>query len=121
MTLRLYPNIFEKAAEIIERDGLAKGVYKDTEGCHCTLGAINAALDNGFTGVGDPNGGPNIAQEGFAQWAPYVDHLNSLVPKEYGDVPEWNDEPERTKEEVAAFLRRAGRELQDGYDSHYYA
>ncbi|WP_149030285.1 hypothetical protein [Kitasatospora sp. MBT66] len=121
MTLRLLPNVFEKAAEIIEKDGLAKGVYKDADGCHCALGALNAALDNGFVGINDDHGGAAIASEGLAEWITYADHLNTQVPDEYGDVPEWNDEPERTAAEVAAFLRKAGKDLQEDYNSHYYA
>ncbi|MFF4818101.1 hypothetical protein ACFY2K_26355 [Kitasatospora sp. NPDC001309] len=119
MTLRLYPNIFEKAADLIDANGLAKKAYKDAEGCFCTLGALNAALDNGFTG--SETGEPGIAHEGMNEWLNYVGHLASVLPDGYTDVPEWNDEPERTKEEVSAFLRKAAADLWEEYSSHYYA
>jgi hypothetical protein len=117
LTLRLDPKVYDDAASLIETRGLAKRAYVDAQGCLCTLGAINAALGNPFTDEDSPE--PGIASEAFHSWITYASHAMESVPDDYDDIPEWNDDPDRTPEEVIAFLRKLAEDLRAENESHY--
>lgn len=93
--------ILNKAADIVEQRGHSKGVYSDSTGRVCAVGAINAAI-LGTTKI-----------EHLPIWYSGLDThagrvLHSLVcADEYWSITDWNDAPERTKEEVVAALRQA--------------
>ncbi len=106
------PELLRKAADIIEREGHAKGELRDPQGRHCATGAVMAAerpgsydifeerlealtsdVINAVKAVGrylDPN--------------PPVD-VNEYTMMHWPMVVNWNNAPERTAEEVVDTLR----------------
>ena len=91
----LDPDVYDKAADIVEKHGLSKGLYRDENGCYCVAGAIMAAIDGEF-----PRYEPAVFP---ARWAEYTDAFrwNLGIPS----VTRWNDHPDRTAEEVVNALR----------------
>ena len=93
----------DRAAEVIER-GWNQGWFavdkdgnkvsaRSKDACKwCVLGAVEKAADE----LGLKNG-DWMKIVGRVQWAAGID--------EYGSLCRWNDDPNRTQEEVAAMLR----------------
>lgn len=69
-----------RTAQLIEERGHCKGLYRD-RGRYCVLGAFGAA-------------GQGSLEASRRLW------------EALGDIPRWNDAPERTPEEVISTLRR---------------
>lgn len=117
------------AADLLERDGWTQGVYHRAVGgrcAHCALGAV--AVVTGFHRVGVP---PTYLEEvavGEVDWdyarkpdlygtfstpeAKRNDAAVAWVRKVIDThlIPDWNDAPERTADEVIAALREAADE-----------
>lgn len=89
---------FKKAAEILRRDGLAKGhfgpVYEEVRAPRCTVGAMYCAAR--ALGMSDYDVGHNYNK--LFQEAAGIDS--------YGFTSEWNDLPERRVEDVLAIFDR---------------
>lgn len=81
----------QKAADLIEEHGHAKGKFEDADGCVCLFGAINLAEN----GNADEWSGEEAA---LAQ-------AKALGFDSVNDLLHWNDAPERTQAEVLARLR----------------
>ena len=100
--------ILDKAADVIERNGLHKEWYYDEDSgkppagsAVDTHGAINIAT------VGQPIGsrGPHdITEDAHAARQALRDHINSAV-----SLAIWNDMPDRTAEQVITALRGAAQ------------
>ena len=99
------------AADVLERDGWTQQQYHSPAGHHCALGAIAVAI----RGSSKPN--PD-------RWKPWAENAIRLradaevVARSIGippdkhhaprlDVSDWNDDPDRTADEVIAALRAA--------------
>lgn len=82
-----------RAAELLERDGWCRGNSIDRQGRRCAMGAINSASHEPGSGT---------AWDRFDQAA---DRLQTYLGRTH--VPDWNDHPERTAEQVIAALREA--------------
>ena len=90
----------ERAADYILVHGLAKGWFQNEHGSYCALGAINEVTARGYSFISE-----------FAMYT-LSQHLLSMG---YKSVPEWNDHPDRTKEEVVQALRGAAKKMRDSY------
>lgn len=80
------------AAEILETEGWTQGTSRDAEGHFCAIGAIDEAVVRNF----------------HADWTLQSDaaqrfrkHLN------ISGIARWNDDPDRTADEVVTELRAA--------------
>lgn len=98
--------LFEAAYGVLDQPEitLARGSYgMESEKQFCTIGALRQAA----FGV---SYGDTLA-EGHPNWEPYREafHLLAQSLPEAGDygghIPSWNDEEERTKEDVLALFR----------------
>lgn len=92
-----------KAADVLERHGLAKGIRCDGLGSHCVLGAIDVAA--GY----DPDFGEGDDEKSDA-WKSAVRRLSDALPlmSHLGsnwNAAEWNNAPERSQFEVVSKLR----------------
>ena len=85
-----------KAADIIEEKGWYQGNMIGPKGELCMLGALNVASD--------------YSLEYFNVRTVVRDHLHISVKDKSFSLSNWNDAPERTKEEVIAALRGAAEE-----------
>lgn len=99
--------VLDEAANVIRRNGWHQGEYfraeegKKPENCPVDItGAINIALHTGHPARGE--GRRN--RLGTWEVAAIVNNHLDVV-----DVSEWNDEPDRTAEEVIAALESAAR------------
>ena len=86
-----------KAANLIQRHGLAKRARRSADG-FCVHGALSAAETGDAEGFGD------LEVEAAKR---IHKHLFPRRPFP-GGIAEWNNAPERTKKEVVAVLRRVG-------------
>jgi hypothetical protein len=96
-------DVLDRAADLILQKGWTQEVHaRDESGdsdfvtadsavCFCALGAISAAYGS------DPSDETGVD----AQF-----HLRKVLPA-YASIPDWNDDPVRTKDEVVAKLREA--------------
>lgn len=115
------PEIFERAAERIERTGMTKGAYykvhgdedyveyplevgehiRETDAKCCVLGALAAeAL------VGDHDAKDVVEQ--------YARFFASTLGLTNWDLPEWNDAPSRRKGDLVRAFRRAAAKAREG-------
>jgi hypothetical protein len=102
--------ILNRAADLIDAAGLAKGKHINRKGCLCSAGAMYAAVGiepkwgrapeewPGWTVAGDSE--VRVAFDAFGWW---------LIARGFdaADAADWNDKKGRTKEEVVAALRGA--------------
>jgi hypothetical protein len=105
-----------KAADIIQTNGLAKEILRDSNGAYCTRGAI-------FEAAGISSGGGNWtlsdlaidADETLARYlvkSGAVPSTSTTYPIGGGvTVVRWNNQPARTQEEAINALRKAASEL----------
>lgn len=85
-----------KAAALIEERGHHKGSYSASNGMVCFRGALNIAA------CGDPVGIPNAPGADEAS----IRFLQTLRREGWGlGWLEWNDAPDRTRDEVVAKMR----------------
>lgn len=106
------PRVLRLAAALIERDGWCQGTYIAMDGRCCAVGALVQAGG----GVIDPD----IYDAGPVEMARIrgaFDAVTKFIGRTWvTDLVDWNDEPDRTAEEVLAALRGAadGLEHQHG-------
>lgn len=92
--------ILNRAADIIDQHGLAKGTQRDSEGRFCIHGALNVALGRELNSYhGDFPGVEAIYR--YLQSQGYTGCPTGFAY--------WNNEPGRTKEEVVHVLREASK------------
>lgn len=98
-----YSQICRDAAAIIRKGGLCKGTYALHTGEHCAIGAVTRAC--GVSPFVDARMmGPDWRTAN--SWAADVcERLREIMDNR--SVAAWNDQPERTAEDVAQFLERA--------------
>lgn len=95
MRTDLNPEVFRTAAQVIRTGGLAKGVYVSATGAHCTIGALTAVTP------------------GFSHMHSYGDAIAELLGVgNWNGVIAWNDQPERTADEVAGVFDQAAEKAE---------
>lgn len=106
-TVRNLTDIYNKAADIMERQGHTKYRYQSggDNGPVCLFGALNMA----FSGNAYESGNGKLGQTATNFVA--QEHFN-LRGVGVG-VVDWNDADSRTKEEVVAFLRHCAQAWTD--------
>ncbi|MFE1095900.1 DUF6197 family protein [Streptomyces smyrnaeus] len=116
--MKLFPAIYDKAADLIEEKGYVKGKYKSVDGCFCALGAIAEAM--GAKWEEDSQEGAYVPT-GSYEYLTYAEHAGNLLPEGiWGTcVPDFNDDPDVTKEDVTSFLRKVADELRNEYGTEY--
>lgn len=90
------------AAEVLRRDGWTQGGYFDGRRC-CQAGALLRVIEPGAKRTGE------LSEHGHERWWHAQAVIDALViPGGYGGTAiEWNDEPDRTADEVIAALLAA--------------
>lgn len=87
----LNPQVYLDAADILERDGWGRGQYYDpVTGRRCAAGALMTIISGCL---------PSHGKYAFAAMT-YIGCSNSILV--------WNDDSERTQEEVVALFRKLG-------------
>lgn len=90
------------AASFIQQRGWCQGRFTRGDGALCALGALQKAT------IFDPN-----AKHAASAYTAATELLSRHLGFKDGDVgcsvPGWNDDPERTKEEVVAALQSAAK------------
>jgi hypothetical protein len=103
----LDPAVYRRAADVIRQGGLAKRAYRSGS-THCTVGALRTARQLDAL-VGSP-----LADE------PWTVPLAEMLGLPIGDAPchagalitVWNDEEERTEQDVILLLEQAAEKLE---------
>ncbi len=99
------------AARIVEERGLAKGERQDGAGCVCLHGAISIACGGN---ADSPGGNRELEKSTCTKMALWL--KANMANSGIADFPEatgcarWNNQEERTKEEVADALIAAANE-----------
>ena len=88
------------AADVLERDGWTQHAPIDGAGRRCAAGALAWAVSNGVASY------PSwLIGEALDRWRDAEEELRLQIDEE--SVMYWNDDPERTADEVVAALRAA--------------
>jgi hypothetical protein len=105
------PEVLQRAADLIDQRGHAKGDYIDANGCLCARGAIYAAVGiEPTTDVANIRHWPTYNRSRFALAVAAGKALESHIGTDQSPldpVVRWNDAPERTAAEVSAAFRSA--------------
>ncbi|QTF81819.1 hypothetical protein SEA_GUEY18_34 [Gordonia phage Guey18] len=91
--------VFDAAADILEKDGWSQGKLHQPDGSHCALGALAVASE---TKVCDET--ITLNERWPRLYSKLAHYLDSW------DIPDWNDYPERTAQEVIDALRGLAKE-----------
>jgi hypothetical protein len=121
-TVLTVPEAFLAAADKIDECGWTRRTFGDCESGFCAAGALHEVTD---WGAAWGSASPVEPDEFYARKAVYYSatrhaakRLKAMFPEEtWCSVTHYNDVPERTKEEVVAFLRECAetyREEPDG-------
>jgi hypothetical protein len=99
-------DVMRNAAEYLETHGWMTGVsgVMDTQPQRCAVGALYAGMGVSFL---DRCGHPNKDAVQAAH-----SHLDAVLMTPDGGAATWNDQPERTAEEVIAKLREVADALE---------
>jgi len=87
-----------KAADLIEKNGLTKGRFINSDKCHCTVGAINEVTGKWPT---------LVTEESYHVIAFFGSYIDTYTEDPEASIYSWNDEEERTQEQVVNELRKA--------------
>ena len=98
--------IVRNAIQILENDGWTQNAYKNYSGSYCAIGALTAAwggdvpmiADDGYSGDIQLTESSGLAQE-------IANALrDSGAIDQWEMIPDWNDAPERTQDDVISVL-----------------
>jgi hypothetical protein len=92
------------AADVIRRDGWTQETYVGGGGCRCLVGAIVAALGGNYGEGSIPLDNQARARKARTAFAKHFGHMDD---RWWGDLIDWNDDPDRTADEVIAALEAA--------------
>ena len=99
-------DVLSRAADAIQERGHCKGNFVDAAGNLCVAGALYLAAGLPVVGIAKPRDGWDAAKS-YAD----ADEAAAAFRRYVGSsVYTWNDQPERTKEEVVAALRAAAEQ-----------
>lgn len=99
-------DVLERAADLIEANGLAKGILKDDKGRHCAMGAILTVLDGRY----DVSIGATIDAL-VATLPEYPTEYPEILP--WSPVVLWNNDVDRTEAEVIEAFRQAAKNFRN--------
>ena len=105
MTTRDTKLVLRKGRKLIETCGWTQGEYRDNQGRMCALGSLRAA-SNALESQGE------LDDDSGTVYLDAVDALREVVNiggdlRQYTPIPDWNDAPDRTKDEVLNALESA--------------
>lgn len=121
MTKQETAALFDRAANLIDEFGWAKGVYVDSAGCYCVSGALARAvcehLGADYASVvradqllwGSLGNGLRPTWAECMGWM--VNYLRDMSPHWCPGVASWNDCAAKSEEEVILVLRAAADDL----------
>jgi hypothetical protein len=115
-TAMLNPEVFEKAADLIKERGHTKGVYVDSEGCVCTLGALGVTLGVKFVHKSfDPNPHPEHFSLDLMNYGEYLGEFFKDWEGRNGwsFVHVWNDDDDTTSEDAQRLLRECAEDIRE--------
>jgi hypothetical protein len=105
--------LYTDAAEVIRKQGHAKGTLGREHGPVCLLGALNVAAFGSATNWGaevDLMDAWNLAGEQLAKHLPEkLSPAVATVPNLLNRIVTWNDEAERTPDDVINLFERAAK------------
>ena len=117
-------DVLEKAADDIATNGLAKHILENKAGQHCAIGAIGLALgatfeEGDFSFEGEPDCA--LIEAAAIALLPHIltlDHPWHWSAWDYGQrawngVVRWNNDPNRTADEVVEAMRQAAKDLRN--------
>jgi hypothetical protein len=115
--LDLDPTFFEEAADKLIEVGHTKGEYCKG-GRRCALGILvevaaeRLGVEEAFTPTGFSDGMWSPDSEAYWHMKPYADELARTVGlgNEW-DIPDWNDDPKRTRKQVVKAMRDTAARL----------
>jgi hypothetical protein len=81
------------AADLLSTDGWIQGAPSDEHDRYCMVGAVNVVTEDA-----------DVYVDAIEAVEAVLDHLGAL------SIADWNDEPERTAEQVIAVLRETAAE-----------
>jgi hypothetical protein len=106
ITQEPWRDLLNRAADLIENHGLAKGTFKDSKGGFCIRGAVHVAAGLDYDDLDYTSHGG----DGFEALEKVSDYLGLKQHPLYGatqTVAEWNNAEIRTQDEVVDALRCA--------------
>lgn len=101
--------------ELVE-NGWCQGMYNDSEGRYCTIGAFrNVAFQSEMAFLQRQG---LLAQFAKKLDAPYVERIGqnddgSFVVKKFRSIADWNDNSDQTKEKVVDALTKVAKDLRN--------
>jgi len=104
--------LLERAADIIDRRGLYQGDYMGSAGNVCTFGAMLVAVAEEH-GIPERDLPEAIFYNDRIEWdnVREIESAAVILARSLGidelDIPDWNDDAERTREDVISALRVA--------------
>lgn len=109
--------LYRDAVEVLRTRGHAKGTLKDNNGCVCLLDALNAAAFGGPTVWHVPGTRfPNLTDVWSRVGDDLAKHLPEVLTPKVATVPDplsrvvtWNDEDERTADDIINLFERAAK------------
>ncbi|MFY2788494.1 DUF6197 family protein [Rhodococcus sp. MALMAid1271] len=108
--------ILNRAADLLADKGWNRGYYQSPEGCLCAVGAITLAAGGCFSydedGTPDDFQGPNDDSRGIYAAMEAVEQAvsGSVGVDAARDLVTWNDDPDRTQQEVIDTFRSVAKE-----------
>lgn len=96
-------DVYEEAAEAIERDGWTQGELVDHKGRRCFIGGLVAATNNQY----NRTYAAGVYAEQVLELPPRDSRCEGIV----FPIAEWNDEKGRTKDEVINLLHGLANKL----------
>lgn len=100
-------NTLRKSANILEEYGWCRGSFTDDVGQHCAVGAVRAAVV--VSELTSAVGGGSVSNQILGALCASDSRI-----KKFGSVVLWNDQGDRTKEEVLSAFRKAASFMEHG-------
>lgn len=97
----------DAAADILITDGWCQGQYSDEQGRVCALGAIGKAI------IGNAYGHLTSDATAEARYQAAIGAVAAYRADSVYGIPEWNDEPGRTEDDVHDLLRNTAKQLRE--------
>ena len=98
--------IVRRAIEILQTDGWTQDAYRNGAGQYCAIGALTAARGGTVTRGGDGGWNTDVQLTEHSPLARKIEFLlrSAHELEDWEFIPDWNDHPETTAEQVIATL-----------------
>lgn len=90
-------NVYEEAIKVLDRTGWSKGEITGRAGTHCVAGAVL------YVDYENPL---------YYGWE-WIGRLAKFLPEGFSSVPDYNDHPDTTEEDIRLLLKRAAYEEEE--------